>query len=172
MVNCGKMCFFVVGNGFSAMQGFLGEYEVAMDAKGRFLVPSGFRKQLPEGEGAQFVINRGMDACLNLYTISEWDKLTERLSRLNDFLPKVQLFKRLILGGASVLEPDSAGRLLLPKALQQYASLQKELVFSANINKVEIWDKDSYYQHLKAHSLDLAKLSAEVFGDDFIDPFQ
>ncbi|HET8573450.1 MAG TPA: division/cell wall cluster transcriptional repressor MraZ [Edaphocola sp.] len=154
------------------MQGFLGEYEVAMDAKGRFLVPSGFRKQLPDGEGGQFVINRGMEACLNLYTISEWDKLTGKLSRLNDFNPKVQLLKRLMLNGASVLELDSAGRLLLPKALQQHASLQKELVFSANINKVEIWDKDSYYQHLKANSLDLGKLSAEVFGNEFIDPFQ
>lgn len=172
MGNCGKLCFFVVGNGFSAMQGFLGEYEVAMDAKGRFLVPSGFRKQLPDGEGGQFVINRGMEACLNLYTISEWDKLTGKLSRLNDFNPKVQLLKRLMLNGASVLELDSAGRLLLPKALQQHASLQKELVFSANINKVEIWDKDSYYQHLKANSLDLGKLSAEVFGNEFIDPFQ
>lgn len=154
------------------MNGFLGEYEIAMDAKGRFLVPSGFRKQLPEDQNLQFVINRGSEKCLNLYTVQEWDKITGKLSKLNDFVPKVQLLKRLMLNGASVLEPDSAGRLLLPKSLQQYALLKKELVFSANINKVEIWDKDNYYNHLQEHSQELGALSSEVFGDNFIDPFQ
>lgn len=154
------------------MLGFLGEYEVAIDAKGRLMMPSGFRKQLPEDQNLQFVVNRGFEKCLNLYTMQEWDKLTGKLSKLNDFNPKVQMLKRLMLNGASVLEPDGAGRILLPKSLQQYASLKKGLVFSANINKVEIWDKDSYYDHLKEHSNDLAALSAEVFGNDYIDPFQ
>lgn len=154
------------------MNGFLGEYEIAMDAKGRFLVPSGFRKQLPEGQDVQFVVNRGSEKCLNLYTMEEWDRLTSKLSQLNDFNPKVQLLKRLLLNGASVLELDGAGRILLPKTLQQYASLKKGLVFSANINKVEIWDKDSYYNHLQEHSQDLGRLSEDVFGNEFMDPFQ
>lgn len=171
MGNCGKLCSFVVGIIF-IMVGFLGEYEIAMDAKGRFLMPSGFRKQLPEDQNLQFVINRGSEKCLNLYTIQEWDKITVRLARLNDFIPKVQMMKRLMLNGASVLEPDSAGRILLPKSLQLYASLKKELVFSANINKVEIWDKDSYYNHLQEHSHELGDLSNEVFGNEYLDPFQ
>lgn len=154
------------------MAGFLGEYEVAIDAKGRFIVPVGFRKQLSKGQGTQFVINRGVDKCLNLYAISEWDRLTGKLTRLNDFNPKVQLLKRLMLNGATIVEPDKTGRILLPKPLQQYASLSKELVFSANINKVEIWDKDSYYNHLQEHSKDLGQLSSDVFGDEFIDPFE
>ena len=154
------------------MAGFLGEYEVAMDAKGRFLMPSGFRKQLPEDGELRFVLNRGTDKCLNLYTTAEWDRLTHKLSRLNDFNPKVQLLKRLMLNGASFAELDSAGRILVPRTLQAFADLKKDLVFSANINKVEIWDKDTYYNHLKAHSGDLGSLSAEVFGNDFMDPFQ
>lgn len=154
------------------MAGFLGEYEVAMDTKGRFLMPSGFRKQLPEAAGMRFVINRGMDKCLNLYTVEEWDRLTNKLTRLNDFNPKVQLLKRLILNGATIIELDTAGRALLPKALQAFAGLKKELVFSANINKVEIWDKDTYYEHLNEHAGDLSMLSAEVFGTDFLDPFE
>lgn len=154
------------------MMGFLGEYEVAMDAKGRLMMPSGFRKQLPEDQSLQFVVNRGFEKCLNLYPIPEWEKLTARLSQLNDLHPKVQMFKRLMLNGASVLECDNSGRILLPKSLQQYASLKKELVFSANINKVEIWDKDSYYNHLQEHSNELGALSMEVFGNDFMDPFK
>lgn len=154
------------------MNFFLGEYEINMDTKGRFMLPSGFRKQLPEGADARFVVNRGADKYLNLYTMEEWEKMTQKLMRLNDLNPKVLLLKRLLLNGAGILETDSAGRLLLPKSLQEHADLKKELVFSAKINRVEIWDKDSYYSHLDLHSLNLAKLSEEVFGDDFIDPFQ
>jgi len=163
---------FLCGVNYHKMTGFLGEYEINMDVKGRFMMPAGFRKQLPKDYGSQFVINRGTAQCLNLYTIQEWEKLTTKLTELNDFLPKVQLFKRLMLSGASVLDLDSAGRLLLPKSLQEYASLKKELVFSANINKVEIWDRANYYQHLQKHSHDLGQLSIDVFGDKFIDPFQ
>jgi MraZ protein len=77
-----------------------------------------------------------------------------------------------MLNGATIIELDTAGRALLPKALQAFAGLKKELVFSANINKVEIWDKDTYYEHLNEHVGDLSNLSSEVFGSDFLDPFQ
>lgn len=155
------------------MPGFLGEYEMAMDAKGRFLMPAGFRKQLPEGEeDARFVVKRGAGQYLELYTLSEWEKLTMKLSKLNDFNPKVQLLKRLMLNGAGMVELDTAGRLLLPKSLQAYAALTKELVFSAGLNKVEIWDKSTYHLHIQQESTQMAQLSAEVFGSDFLDPFQ
>lgn len=155
------------------MPGFLGEYEIAMDAKGRFLMPAGFRKQLPETEDeARFVIKRGTGPFLELYTMSEWEKLTMKLSKLNDFNPKVQLLKRLMLNGAGIAELDSAGRMLLPKSLQAYAGLTKELVFSANLTKVEIWDKSEYHLHIQRESAQMARISEEVFGSDFIDPFQ
>ncbi len=64
------------------MTGFLGEYEVAMDAKGRFLMPSGFRKQLPEGEEMRFVVSRGLENFLTLYTMQDWDAFTAKLSRI------------------------------------------------------------------------------------------
>src|SRR5690606_34864217 len=97
--------------------------------------------------------------------------MTERLKKLNDFNPKVQLLKRLMLNGASVTELDTAGRLLLPKALQAFGGLRKELVFSAKINKVEIWDKDTYYDYMEQHAAQLSDLATEVFGDGFVDPF-
>lgn len=167
MSNCVSLCFEI-----NAMIGFLGEYEISLDPKGRFLVPSAFRKQLPEGEIDQFVINRGAGEFLNLYTIKEWDKITDKLVKLNDFNPKVQLLKRLMLDGATLVEPDSANRILLPKAMQQFASLSKNLIFSAKINKVEIWDQDKYYRHIEEHKMDLSSLSGDIFGNDFLDPFQ
>ncbi len=154
------------------MMNFLGEYEVAIDAKGRFLVPSGFRRQLPEGEGERFVINRGFEDCLVVYPLSVWNALTEKLNRLNDFNPKAREFKRLFLNGASIVEVDSAGRLLLPKPLQEYAGIRKDMVFSAQGNKVELWNKDTYYDYIRRKSAGFSDLAAEVAGGDFINPLE
>jgi len=154
------------------MAGFLGEYEIAMDAKGRFLMPAAFRKQLSEGAGESFVVNRGMETCLTLYAKDGWDKISSKLDKLNDFNQKVQRFKRLFLSGAVPVELDTAGRILLPKPLQEYAGLKKDLVFAAQGNKVEIWDKDTYYEYLRKHADDFSGLADEVLGGDFMDPFQ
>src|SRR6476620_8412513 len=93
------------------MHTFLGEYEVAIDAKGRFLLPAGFRKQLAEGAGERFVINRGFENCLTIYPMDAWNAISEKINRLNDFKPNVREFKRLFLNGATIVEVDSADRL-------------------------------------------------------------
>lgn len=154
------------------MTSFLGEYEVAMDAKGRFLLPAGFRKQLPEGGGERFVVNRGFEHCLTMYTMDSWNALSEKINRLNDFNPKVREFKRLFLNGATIVEVDSAGRVLLPKPLQEYAGMKKDIIMSAQGNKVELWDKDTYYNYINQHAQGFSDLAAEVAGGDFINPFE
>jgi MraZ protein len=154
------------------MSGFLGEYEVAIDAKGRFLLPSGFRKQLPEDAPQRFVINRGFENCLTLYPIDNWNVITEKINKLNDFNPKVREFKRLFLNGANFLDVDSADRLLLPKQLMEYAGIKKDMVFTAQGNKVELWDKDTYYNYIRNHAAGFSGLAAEVAGGDFINPFE
>ena len=154
------------------MTSFLGEYEVAMDAKGRFLLPSGFRKQLPEGSAERFVINRGFENCLTLDPMDSWTVLSEKINKLNDFNPKVREFKRLFLNGANIVEADSAGRILLPKPLQEYAGLKKDIIMSAQGNKVELWDKDTYYNYINQHAGGFSDLAAEVAGGDFINPFE
>src|SRR4051812_43061952 len=108
------------------MTSFLGEYEVALDAKGRFLLPSGFRKQLPKGATERFVINRGFENCLTMYPEAQWNVLAEKVNRLNDFNPKVREFKRLFMNGATIVDLDGAGRILLPKSLQEYANIRKD----------------------------------------------
>ena len=70
------------------MIGFLGEYEATMDAKGRFLLPAGFKKQLSEVGAGQFVINRGIEACLSLYPMQSWEPIFAEVSKLNEFDPK------------------------------------------------------------------------------------
>lgn len=128
------------------MIGFLGEYEATLDAKGRFLLPAGFKKQLPEEASSQFVINRGFEKCLTLYPQQSWEPIFSEISKLNDFDPKVREFRRYFLNGATQLELDSAGRLLLPKNLAEHAGLERDIVLVSAVNKIEIWDKSKYKQ--------------------------
>lgn len=154
------------------MSSFIGEYEVAIDAKGRFLLPSGFRKQLPKGAAERFVINRGFENCLTFFPIEAWNALAEKVNKLNDFNPKVREFKRLFMNGATMVDLDNAGRVLLPKSLQEYAGIKKDMIISAQGNKAELWDKDNYYEYIRQHASGFSDLAAEVAGGDFMNPFE
>lgn len=145
------------------MIGFLGEYEATLDSKSRFLLPAGFKKQLPEEENTHFVINRGFEKCLSVYPIKNWEPIFTRISQLNDFDPKVREFRRYFLNGATMLELDSAGRLLIPQNLKEYAGLEKDIVLAPAINKIEIWDKIKYKQFFESFSPDAySDLAKEV----------
>ncbi len=145
------------------MIGFIGEYESTIDAKGRFLLPSGFKKQLPEQDNYLFVINRGFEKCLTLYPIQSWEPIFKEISQLNDFDPKVREFRRYFLNGAIQLELDSAGRVLLPKNLMEHASLEKDIVLVSAINKIEIWDRNKYQQFFESFSPEaFSSLAQEV----------
>jgi MraZ protein len=134
------------------MIGFLGEYEATLDSKGRFLLPAGFKRQLPEEENTQFVINRGFEKCLTLYPLKSWEPIFNEISKLNDFDPKSREFRRYFLNGATLAELDSAGRLLLPANLKDYAGLEKDIVLASAVNKIEIWDKIRYQQFFETFS--------------------
>jgi MraZ protein len=134
------------------MTGFLGEFEATLDPKGRFLLPAGIKKQLPEGENTQFVINRGFEKCLTIYPMGSWNPIFDRISQLNDFDPKVREFRRYFLNGAISLELDSAGRILIPRNLMEHASLERDIVLVSAVNKMEIWDKNKYQEFFDSFS--------------------
>jgi MraZ protein len=151
------------------MIGFLGEFEATLDAKGRFLLPAGFKRQLPEKDYDRFVINRGFEKCLSLYPLKSWEPLFAEISNLNDFDPKVREFRRYFLNGATIIEPDSAGRLLIPPNLKEHADLQKDIVLVAAVNKIEIWDSKKYHQLFDSFSAeDFSSLAKDVMakGDE------
>lgn len=145
------------------MIGFLGEYEVTLDSKGRFLLPAGLKKQMPEEDSTSFVINRGFEKCLTLYPLKSWEPIFSNISKLNDFDPKVREFRRWFLNGATQMDLDSAGRLLVPKNLADHAGLEKDVVLVSAVNKIEIWDKTKYQQFFDSFSPEAySDLAAEV----------
>lgn len=144
------------------MPNFLGEYEATMDAKGRFLLPAGFKKQLKEGENT-FVVNRGMEKCLTLYPMESWNAIVGKISTLNEFDPKVRAFRRTFLGGATEVELDNAGRMLIPPTLKEHAELSKDIILVAAMDKIEIWDAAKYKKFFEQMAPEMfSQLAADV----------
>jgi len=147
------------------MSHFLGEFDCKLDAKGRMMVPSSLKKQLPEAEREGLVINRGFEKHLVIYTKKEWDTITEELSKLNAYEKKSRDFIRYFTRGATELSLDSANRILLPKALIEYAGITADVVLSCVLNKIEVWAKDAYDNQLDSEPENFANLAEEVMGN-------
>jgi MraZ protein len=147
------------------MTGFIGEYHCKLDAKGRLSLPADMRKQLSPEDAESFVISRGVDDCLSLYTVSEWSRVMEKLRGLNRFKAKDRKFARMFQKGATKLSLDSSGRLLFPKTLMGWAGIQKDIVLVANVDLWEVWDKKRYDELLASDWDEFEGLAAEVMGD-------
>jgi MraZ protein len=144
---------------------FLGEYEVTLDAKGRFLLPVGIKKQLPEDAGDQFVIARGFEKCLTLYPKKNWDPILAELSKVSEYKAENREFLRYFTMGATLGELDSAGRMLIPPNLKAHAGLEKDVVLVSVINKIEIWDKGKYQQFFESFTPEkYSDLAERVMG--------
>ena len=147
------------------MSNFLGEFDCKLDAKGRMMIPVGLKKQLPEAVNEGLVINRGFEKHLVIYTRKEWNKIVEDLSQLNQYEKKTREFIRYFTRGASELTLDSAGRVLLPKALLEYAGINADVVLSCQFNKIEVWAQDAYEAQMDNEPENFANLAEEVMGN-------
>jgi MraZ protein len=152
------------------MTGLIGEFDCKVDVKGRFMFPVNLKKQLDIAFEKGFVINRNLhQKCLVLYPIAEWEKLNKKLSKLNRLIKANDVFVRKFTGGATGCEADSAGRILLPKALNDYADIKTDIKILGSNNVIEIWDKKLYEDFLE-QDIDIEKLAQDVLGDlDFND---
>jgi len=143
----------------------IGEYECKLDAKGRMVVPVGLKRQLPDIEREGLVVNRGFEKHLAIYTRAEWDRILKQLSRLNQFKARERDFVRKFMSGATELTLDSAGRVLFPKNLLEYAEVVSDLVLVCNLEKVELWSKAKYEERLSAISEeDFSEMAEQLMG--------
>lgn len=147
------------------MYGLVGEYECKLDAKGRFLFPSGLRKQLRPESDERFMLNKGFEDCLTLYPMDEWNRVSKQLSKMNLFKPKNRMFYRLFHQGAKLIELDGTGRVLIPKSLMERVGLKKEVMLTAYNDRIEIWDKSKYLEMMDENMQDFADLADEVMGN-------
>lgn len=122
---------------------FLGEYKHSLDPKGRIALPAKFRAQLKDGA----IITRGLDHCLFVFGMKEWEKLAEKLTALPLAQANSRAFARLMLAGASDVELDGQGRILVPDYLREYAGLSKTAVIAGVMSRLEIWDEATWTKY-------------------------
>ena len=146
--------------------GFLGEYEIKIDSKGRMRLPTGIKKQLNPAANGRFVVNRGFEKSLEIYPFDVWEKTRAKVEKLNNFNKKHRKFIRAFLAGATELVLDSADRLNIPKHLLKYAEITNEAILTPGKHTLELWNKKRYFEELDIDSDDFADLAESVLGDN------
>jgi transcriptional regulator MraZ len=119
---------------------FRGSTPLSLDGKGRLAIPAKHRDTLMQRYEGRVVVTLDPGSCLSLYPFPEWDAIEQRLNSLSSFNPLFVKLKRILIGHASDLELDSAGRILLPALLREKARLEKEVMLVGQGNKFEIWN--------------------------------
>lgn len=139
----------------------IGEYKHNIDPKKRIAIPAKFRKEI----GKKAVITRGLDQCLFVYTMTEWQKVAEKLSELPTGSADTRNFVRMVLSGATDVEIDALGRVLIPDYLKQFAGLKEKVVVAGVYRRLEIWDEENwnnYKQRIEKQTDMLAEKLGEL----------
>ncbi len=138
----------------------IGEYEHTLDEKKRVSLPKSFAQKM----GKKMVLTRGLDSCLFLFSLIEWNKVAEKLQGLSFANADTRGFNRFLLSGAVEVEIDGTGRILIPDHHKQFAGLSKTVVFAGVSDRVEIWDVKEWKQY-KARIEKQADAMAEKLGE-------
>lgn len=138
----------------------LGEFQHNLDTKGRMAIPAKFRDKLTAGA----IITRGIDDCLFVFANPEWEILAAKLIALPLAQANSRAFVRLMLAGATDVEVDNQGRILVPDYLRKYAGLKKEVVVAGLYNRIELWDKATWAAY-KAKTESSSEAIAEQLGE-------
>ena len=129
---------------------FMGEYNHSIDAKGRMIVPAKFREQL----GNEFVVTKGLDGCLFVYSNEEWHRIEENLRDKPLTSREARKFMRFFFAGAATCEVDKQGRILVPQTLREFAGLDKDVVLTGNLNRIEVWSKEKWSENCNYDDMD------------------
>jgi MraZ protein len=147
------------------MYSFIGDYSCRIDPKGRVLLPSAFKKQMPADARESFVVKKDIyENCLILYTIDEWEKQNELLrQKLNPYNKEHSNFLRAYYKGSAEISLDSSNRLLLPKRLLDSVGIDKDITLSGQDKKIEIWAKEIYDSNDMKEE-DFSNLANKILG--------
>ena len=140
----------------------IGEYHHNIDEKGRLIIPAKFREDI----GEKFIVTRGLDGCLFVYSLVEWEKIVSKLKLLPFTKKDARTFMRFFLSGATECEFDKQGRINLVNSLIEYAGLKKECVVIGVNDRLEIWALDKYNNLMEENLEQLDEISEHLFDGD------
>ena len=141
----------------------IGEYRHNIDEKGRLIIPAKFREEI----GNSFIVTKGLDGCLFVYSLLEWNKIMAKLETLSFTKKDARTFTRFFLASASVCEFDRQGRINLVNTLTLYAGIKKECVIIGVNDRLEIWALDKYESLMTENIEQLDEISENLFDGDF-----
>lgn len=140
---------------------FIGEFQHSIDEKGRLSVPAKFRDELAKG----CILTRGLDGCLWLYGLEEWEKISEEVAKLPITSKNARSFSRFILSGAMDLKADKIGRIIIPKYLSDYAQIKSKVIVTGMSNRLELWAEEkwnSFKMEMENNSEEVAENLSEL----------
>ena len=144
---------------------FMGEYHYTIDDKGRLTIPAKLRYEL----GESFIVTRGLDGCLFVYALDNWDKIISKLGTLPFTKKDARTFNRFFMSGATVCEFDKQGRINLPSSLISYANLEKECTIIGVNDRLEIWATDKFDSLIEDNLEVISDISENLFEGFDID---
>lgn len=142
----------------------MGEYHHNIDEKKRLIIPSKFRSEL----GERVVLTRGLDQCLFLYREEEFNKIVEKLKNMPFTKKQVREFSRFFLSGATLVEFDKQGRIIIAPHLGNYAMIKKECTVIGTGDRVEIWSDDNWNKFYNSTFDSMSDIADELFSDNFL----
>lgn len=144
----------------------IGEYRHNIDDKGRLIIPSKFREDI----GNKFIVTKGLDGCLFVYSMTEWEKIVAKLNTLPFTKKNARTFNRFFLSGASICEFDKQGRINILNSLIDYAEIKKECSIIGVNDRLEIWSSEKLDALLKENENELSDIAENLFeGETYID---
>ena len=137
---------------------FMGEHGHNIDEKGRVIMPAKFREQL----GDNFVLTKGLDGCLFVYPMTEWEEIQRRFRETSLASKDARIFSRFFFGSASEVEIDKQGRVNIPAPLRAYAQLKKDVTLVGVLDRIEIWDKESWENGNSSDDADMDRIAEDM----------
>jgi MraZ protein len=162
-VDCGKLVGYngsIIYKSGEKWNMFIGEYAHTLDQKGRIAIPAKFRSELKKG----CVVTRGLDNCLFVYPVNEWELLAGKLASLPVSQSNTRAFSRLMLAGAMDVQLDKQGRIIIPDYLRNFASLTKKIVLAGLYNRLEIWNEEAWNTYKQVTEKDSVAIAENLDG--------
>ena len=140
---------------------FVGEFHHTIDEKGRIIIPAKFRDEL----GDHFIITRGIENCLFVYSLDNWQKITDKLNSLPFTKKDARVFNRFFLSGATDVELDKQGRVNISTPLIDYAKLLKDCVIIGTGDRLEIWAQESWDIFFNSTKDNMSDIAENLFNE-------
>jgi MraZ protein len=144
---------------------FRGVTALTLDSKGRLAMPMRYREVLQVRAAGKLVITADSPSCLLIYAAPDWEPIQQKLMGLSSFNPRTRDLQRLLVGNASDVEMDAAGRILVPAPLRKFAALDKDVALVGQGMRFELWDEAKWSEQMaRSTALDESSIPPELEG--------